>query len=1370
MIYFWMILWIGLGFSAPPEEEAETLLRNAKTWYYVARLTENSLKAHKRSEALYKKTLVILKDTQSPKGKELQEQAQLGLDQTTPRIDNAHDTFRNVLWPIWWVTESDPTAEWYDDLFMKAVELCWDNIEYQIVRLKEPARIPVIARSFRNPNLPEKSLIDEMTITDRTQLMRDELLIYADTNNSLYGLSDDHGRSAIGENWNDLIGRQDIPTDIIQQLGVELKHQYVMIVDITIADEIPRDTDNTPIVRLDTQAYLVNTNTGTIAHHIYVQGIGKDLRSQNASALWWFIGVFVLTFLTTLVSLKQDDEEHNIHFAGVFGVAFVSYLLGGLLGEFAGDASAEFLQDWGTPSYLREFPNFTIPYIPVLVWPFVHGFVVLIGPLAILAWLSNKLRDLIDTFVENSKSHMRIIAPSAQAGAAMWMFQPLIEGVPDTGLWTAAILTFAAIFCSYVIVRPLSDVIDGKNISRPTLNALGFGGFGLAILLPFGFYHNNAAWIALVVICCGLYSLHYQRKTKEKSSVQQDKEEVNTIKDADGSLENPKWINPFTDLNICTHVEQRQHFNIQAHSKYGSTRAIREYTKELLRGKKQVIRVVVDEKNTARPFSLIKDIFAALGLEKDLEKQANLGATLQGGMGNLGGMLTPFALIGVLVDTVSEREGDENFTRSRIIKEGADLLQKLTQAQNVDALILEDLQYADPSSFEVLIQYIETSAQLPSIIWNSPITSSPEDNISLQDSGLSNFSKAFEEKPLTTYPIPELTLDMAQTFLLNTRITGLSEELTESLVSSAQKSIGGFQRLLLLMVDKDLLLKESTETEDGTIVDSYRTKDNLKERDIWDVLPQDIQKQELLRLAHLDRDTFFIIQAAALSGQTFTVDELVAGSATPEQQVLLRLERIEEIQPPIIEDVSSVDKEFRFLNSMTRIAIIEHLKNSSSGHYRELAKSVHRGVLSTHKQEPFLKTHEVVHHASNLSTHDELLCSALCTLFQEEERKYAWPEMIKTFEQFEARIGASSNTEIISKIHLTVVKAYRFAGGQENRDSMVKLLKEQIQLHQKTLPSWDEQKLFSLFFRLCEGLFEERDPKDLQELIDLCTAQQTFEYPPLIHELFVFYQELSQSMLNRNSPILPQLQQIIARLQIIPDQSTFAYKMIYSTVYQTYANKYWHENQLPRESSREEHQQHKQQLLASWLSEMDHALTLKENINDVQGIAINYGIRGSTYLFTFQDGAKALELFEKDWNVVEENNMTADKAGLLNKLAMSHILLAKSTSNPQQHLDKAMELAMESLHLAEKFKREADFAFTIGTILDLVLQTKNEKMIEFCAQRQGLLVSEEYWESKFPPFLKSNTHKKLIEIQQIQLCSTEPWFTLALKHTAPAEA
>ncbi|MAA78105.1 MAG: hypothetical protein CL916_02510, partial [Deltaproteobacteria bacterium] len=420
-------------------------------------------------------------------------------------------------------------------------------------------------------------------------------------------------------------------------------------------------------------------------------------------------------------------------------------------------------------------------------------------------------------------------------------------------------------------------------------------------------------------------------------------------------------------------------------------------------------------------------------------------------------------------------------------------------------------------------------------------------------------------------------------------------------------------------------------------------------------------------------------------------------------------------------------------------------------------------------QSPFLKTHELVHHTVDLSTHDELLCSAILELFQEEEKKYAWPEMISTFEQFEARIGASNNAEIISKIHLTVAKAYRFTGGQENRDRMINLLTEQIQLHQKTLPSWGEHRLYSLFFRLCEGLFEERDPKDLQVLFDLCKAQKNLAYPPLIQEIFVFYQELAHSTLNRNSPMLPQLLQIITRLQTIPDQSTFAYKMVFSTIYQTYANKYWHENQLPRESSREEHQKHQQQLLSSWLSEMDHAQKLKEDINDVQGLAMNYGIRASTYLFTIRDGNKALELFQKDWDIVEANNMTADKPGVLNKLAMSHMLLAQSSSNPQEHLDKAVDLAMESLHLAEKFEREGDFGFTIGTILKLIVQTQNSDLIDFCGTRTGWLISEEYWSSKFLPFLKAGTYKTLTEINELQLSSTQTWFPLALKYTAPKE-
>ena len=81
-----------------------------------------------------------------------------------------------------------------------------------------------------------------------------------------------------------------------------------------------------------------------------------------------------------------------------------------------------------------------------------------------------------------------------------------------------------------------------------------------------------------------------------------------------------------------------------------------------------------------------------------------------------------------------------------------------------------------------------------------------------------------------------------------------------------------------------------------------------------------------------------------------------------------------------------------------------------------------------------------------------------------------------------------------------------------------------------------------------------------------------------------------------------------------------------------------------------------------------------------------------------KDGAKALECFEQDWEVVEENNMSDQKPGLLNKIAMSHILLAQSSAQKQEHIQDAKSLRLNHSNGRINGKR-GDFAFTIGTIL-----------------------------------------------------------------------
>ena len=87
--------------------------------------------------------------------------------------------------------------------------------------------------------------------------------------------------------------------------------------------------------------------------------------------------------------------------------------------------------------------------------------------------------------------------------------------------------------------------------------------------------------------------------------------------------------------------------------------------------------------------------------------------------------------------------------------------------------------------------------------------------------------------------------------------------------------------------------------------------------------------------------------------------------------------------------------------------------------------------------------------------------------------------------------------------------------------------------------------------------------------------------------------------------------------------------------------------------------------------------------------------------------------------------------------------------------------------MAEEMERESDFAFTIGTILRIIVDNNDAKLAQYLAKKEGWLLCEEYWGKRFPVFLKSGTHKTLTDIRDRDLCSSEPWFLLAMKHTAP---
>ena len=65
----------------------------------------------------------------------------------------------------------------------------------------------------------------------------------------------------------------------------------------------------------------------------------------------------------------------------------------------------------------------------------------------------------------------------------------------------------------------------------------------------------------------------------------------------------------------------------------------------------------------------------------------------------------------------------------------------------------------------------------------------------------------------------------------------------------------------------------------------------------------------------------------------------------------------------------------------------------------------------------------------------------------------------------------------------------------------------------------------------------------------------------------------------------------------------------------------------------------------------DESLALKEKIGDLQGIAINLGVRGSYNLYTRKDYSQAENYLNQDLELVEKMGDDGARSGIMNKLA-----------------------------------------------------------------------------------------------------------------------
>ena len=160
----------------------------------------------------------------------------------------------------------------------------------------------------------------------------------------------------------------------------------------------------------------------------------------------------------------------------------------------------------------------------------------------------------------------------------------------------------------------------------------------------------------------------------------------------------------------------------------------------------------------------------------------------------------------------------------------------------------------------------------------------------------------------------------------------------------------------------------------------------------------------------------------------------------------------------------------------------------------------------------------------------------------------------------------------------------------------------------------------------------------------------------------------------------------------------------------------------------------------------DESLKLKQECNDLVGIAINYGSRGSFYLYTMNDYENSRHYFIKDVDLVNRMGDEGARAGLLNKLAMCDWLESENINDDNKVIElkeSAFDLAYQSYKNAMFLKRETDTVFACLSIFNYSNKSK-EDHLEIINSVGEEINNKDIWDEISSPYIKNEMLKSII--------------------------
>ena len=152
-------VWAGDSDTLTPEDCLDKQLHGIK-WLGQLKIV------WRRMRGIVKLYESVIEQTEDPK---LKLAAERGLDQVVFRIDNAHDIYRTLFDPAWWMTGEDNTIEWYDDVYMRAIGNAWGAVDAHLAREIEPANHVGVVVCYSQPQFAKNLyLMKEPIILRRT--------------------------------------------------------------------------------------------------------------------------------------------------------------------------------------------------------------------------------------------------------------------------------------------------------------------------------------------------------------------------------------------------------------------------------------------------------------------------------------------------------------------------------------------------------------------------------------------------------------------------------------------------------------------------------------------------------------------------------------------------------------------------------------------------------------------------------------------------------------------------------------------------------------------------------------------------------------------------------------------------------------------------------------------------------------------------------------------------------------------------------------------------------------------------------------------------------------------------------------------------